>query len=246
MATHSIGARESNAFNIRRWGRWLSFLLLGALIIGGPFNNAEAGKPFDQRPLEVFAGSASKPPLEQLAASFEEKTGAKILLHFGGSGQMLSQMKLTGRGDIYFPGSSDYMERAKREGLAAPDTERRVAFLVPAINVVRGNPKNIQTLEDLAKPGVRVGIARPDAVCVGLYAIEILEKAGLSGAVRSNIVTCAESCEKTAQLVSLGAVDAVIGWSVFEHWDPQRIQTIPLKPHQIPRIGYIPMAVAAS
>ncbi|MFH0880264.1 MAG: molybdate ABC transporter substrate-binding protein [Lentisphaerota bacterium] len=222
-------------------------LFFAASLAGAGASMAAADKEsYPGRSLEVFAGSASKPPTEELAARFKERTGAECLLHFGGSGQMLTQMKLTGRGDVYFPGSSDYMEAAKRDGLVVPESERRIVYLVPAINVVKGNPKNIQTLADLARPGIRVGIARPDAVCVGLYAVEVLERAGLADQVRSNIVTYAESCDKTAQMVSLGAVDAVIGWRVFEFWDPEHIQTVRLPPDQVPRMGYIPIAVAAS
>jgi len=200
--------------------------------------------PFEGRSIEGFVGSASKPPTEEVAKAFEEKTGAKVVLHYGGSGAMLSQMKLTQRGDIYFPGSSDYMELAKREKLVQPETEKIVVYLIPAINVPKGNPKNIHSLQDLAKPGVRVGIARPDAVCVGLYAVELLEKAGLAEQVRPNIVTNAESCEKTAELVSLGSVDAVLGWRVFQYWDPEHIETILLPREQVSRIGYIPVAVS--
>ena len=38
--------------------------------------------------------------------------------------------------------------------------------------------------------------------------------------------------------------NAVIGWEVFQYWDPDRIETIYLKPEEIPRIGYIPVAVS--
>lgn len=202
------------------------------------------GLRFEGRSIELFVGSASKPATEEAAALFERQTGVKLVMHFGGSGQMLSQMKLTGRGDLYFPGSSDYMEMAKREGLVLPDTERTVVYLLPAINVAKGNPKNVQRLDDLARPGLRVGIARPDAVCVGLYAVEVFERAGLSERIRPNVVTQAESCEKTAQLVALGHVDAVLGWEVFQHWQPDKIETVFLPAEQVPRIGYIPIAVA--
>lgn len=194
--------------------------------------------------LEVFVGSATKPVLEEAAALFEKETGIKVLLHFGGSGKMLSEMKLARRGDLYVPGSSDFMELAKRETLVQPETERRIAYLVPAINVPAGNPKNIRTLEDLARPGLRIGIARPDSVCVGLYAVEVLERAGLADRVRPNIVTHVESCEKTAQIVALGTVDAVLGWEVFHHWEPDKIETVLLAPDQVARIGYIPVAVS--
>ncbi len=198
--------------------------------------------PFAGRSVEVFVGSASKPATEEAVKQFERQTGARVVLHFGGSGQMLAQIRLTGRGDLYFPGSSDFMELAKREGLVDEASERRVVYLVPAINVAKGNPKKILELADLGRPDVDVGIARPDAVCVGLYAAEVMLKAGLDSPIRRRIVTQVESCEKTAQLVALGSVDAVIGWRVFEHWDPEKIESVLLRPDQISRIGYIPIA----
>ncbi len=194
--------------------------------------------------LEVFAGSASKPAALEAARRFEERTGIRVRFHFGGSGAVLSQMELARRGDVYFPGSSDFMEVAKRRGLVEPATEVRVVYLLPAINVARGNPRGIRGLEDLARPGIRVGMARPSTVCVGLYGVEALERAGLAERVRPNIVTFAESCSKTAQLVALGLVDAVLGWDVFDDWAPDRIETILYPPEQVPRIGYIPAAVA--
>jgi molybdate transport system substrate-binding protein len=221
---------------------WATVLaVLWGLAVGAP---AQAG-PWSGRALEVFAGSASKPALEEAARRFEGETGARVFLHLGGSGTVLSQMELLRRGDVYFPGSSDFMELAKRRGLVDVATEVRVVYLLPAINVPRGNPKNIRGLEDLARPGLRVGIARPDTVCVGLYAVEALEARGLSDAVRPNVVNQAESCERTAQMISLGLVDAVIGWDVFEEWDPERVETVYYPPDQVTRIGYLPAAVSA-
>ncbi len=195
--------------------------------------------------LEVFVGSASQPATEGAAKRFEEETGIRINLHFGGSGKMLSEMKLSERGDIYFPGSSDFMEIAKKEKLVLPETERIVVYLIPAINVPAGNPKGIYALGDLARTGLEIAIARPDTVCVGLYAVEILEKNGLSRKIRKNIKTHAPSCAKTAQLISLNVVDAVLGWRVFTYWNPERIETILLPPDQVPRIGYIPIAISS-
>lgn len=198
--------------------------------------------------LLVFAGAASKPPAEEIGKLFEEKTGAKVELNFGGSGKMMADMQLAKEGDIYFPGSSDWMEKAKEEQLVFPDTEKRAVYLVSAINVQKGNPKNIKSLKDLLRPGVRVGIATPETVCVGAYAVEILQKnltpAEIELFRRQNLANYPESCEKTANAVSLKAVDAVIGWSVFNKWDPQGIETIKLSPSELVRVGYIPLAVS--
>lgn len=168
-------------------------------------------------------------------------------MNFGGSGYVLSQMKLTKRGDIYFPASSDFMEMAKREGLVFPESERRVAYLIPSINVQKGNPKGIRSLKDMTREGLRVAIANPETVAIGLYAIEVIEK-NLSSSekalFRRNLVNYTESYEKTVNALSFKAVDAVIGWKVFQYYDPERIESVDLKPEEIPRIGYIPIAIS--
>lgn len=200
----------------------------------------------DDRHLLIFVGAASKPPAEELIEYFQDETGIRVEAVFGGSGYLLSQMKLAKKGDIYFPGSSDYMELAKRENLVMAETERQVVYLVNAINVPAGNPKNIRTLKDLCKPGIKVAIANPEGVCVGAYAVEILEKNLNEDEIaqfRKNLTNYTESCDKTASAVALKAVDAVIGWSVFQHWNPELIESIPLQPDEIVRIGYIPIAI---
>jgi len=189
----------------------------------------------------VFAGSASQPPLEEAALAFEQKFGIQVTLHLGGSGAMLSQIRLTGMGDLYIPGSPDYMEKAKGLGLIEGQ-ETKLAYLIPAILVAKGNPKQIKTLQDLARSDVRVGIADPGSVCVGLYAVEMLHANGMEKQVRPNLHGQVESCAKTAAMITLGTVDAVLGWREFATWKPQAMEAIILKEKEIPRLAYIPAA----
>lgn len=195
----------------------------------------------------VYAGAASKPATEEVIQLFRKEFGIPVDVIFGGSGFVLSQMQLARKGDLYFPGSSDFMEKAKKEGWVFPESEKIVVYLIPAINVQKGNPKGIHSLKDLTRQGVRVAIANPEQVCVGVYAAEIIEK-NLTPSekenFKKNLVNYTESCEKTANAISLKAVDAVLGWRVFQYWDPERIETIYLKPEQIPRIGYLPIAIS--
>src|SRR4030043_1348188 len=95
--------------------------------------------------LLLFSGAASKPATEEVIKALQEKFRIPADVIFGGSGFVLSQMKLSRRGDIYFPGSSDFMELAKREGLVYPESEKIVAYLVPALNVQKGNPRGIRS-----------------------------------------------------------------------------------------------------
>ena len=193
--------------------------------------------------ITAFCGSASKPAMEEAALAFEDETGIKVYLNFSGSGTMLSQMKVSQSGDLYIPGSPDYMVMAENDGVADPDTVRIISYLVPAVLVQEGNPSGIHALADLAREGIEVGIGNPEAVCVGLYAYEILEYNDLLAEVESNIVTHAESCSKTATLVALKTVDAILGWRVFSSWH-DTIDAVYLEPQQIPRLAYIPGAVS--
>jgi molybdate transport system substrate-binding protein len=199
------------------------------------------GRP---KALNIFCGSASKPAMEEAIQVFTAETGIEVYGNYGGSGAMLSQMMLAKTGDLYIPGSPDYMVKAEREGVVYPGSVAKIAYLIPVIAVPHGNPRDIQSLADLARPGVEVGIGNPDAVCLGLYAMEILDYNNLLDEVSKNIVVHAESCSKTAALVSLGSVDAVIGWDVFHDWDPDNIDIVYLETGQLPRIAYIPAAVS--
>ena len=226
------------------------FILVGLIaiaaiaIIAGCIGSENKAGEEKQRTIMAFCGSASKPAMEDAAKTFQEKTGIKVELNFGGSGNMLSQMKMSKQGDLYIPGSPDYMAMAERDGVVYPETVKKIAYLVPAIDVQKGNPKNIRSLDDLAREGISVGICAPESCCVGLYAVEILEYNNMTDKVKPNIVVHAESCSKTAALVVMDKVDAIIGWRVFSKWTPDDTDVVYLKPDQLPRIAYIPAAIS--
>lgn len=192
--------------------------------------------------IKVFAGAAGTPPIREVARLYERKYGVTVECAFGGSGTMLSQMLLAKQGDVYIPGSDDFMDLAERKGVVAKGKRKIVAYLVPVIAVRKGNPKGIRTLQDLTRPGIRVGIARPKAVCLGDIAVEIFRKAGLYDRIMRNVVTHAGSCSQTAAILKLNQVDVVIGWDVFAKWYPKDIEVISLPPH-LTRWRYIPAAV---
>ncbi|UCD85304.1 MAG: molybdate ABC transporter substrate-binding protein [Deltaproteobacteria bacterium] len=218
-------------------------LLLFGLLIYPLLNGCTEEGP---KTLTGFCGAASKPAMEEAAKVFEGATGIRVYLNFGGSGTVLSQMKMSKSGDLYIPGSPDYMVKAGKDGVIDPDTVKIISYLVPAILVQEGNPKNIQKLSDLTRPGIRVGTGDPESVCVGLYAYEILGYNDLIDDVREagTIVTYAESCSKTASLVALKAVDAILGWRVFSLWHPDTTDVVYLNPEQLPRLSYIPGAIS--
>jgi len=195
----------------------------------------------DNLPVVVFAGAASQPPLEEAAQTFQEKTGIPVILHLGGSGAMLNQVRLTGQGDLYIPGSPDYMQKAVEFGLIA-DEPVTIAYLVPALIVAKGNPLGIESLDDLKREDLRIGLADPDGVCVGLYGIELLHANHLLKAVRPNLKGMVESCAKAAAMIPLKMVDVVLGWREFAAWQSGAMEAILPRPDEIPRLAYVPGA----
>lgn len=220
--------------------------LLATLLVLTSFIGCNGGSS-EAKSISVFAGSASQPPLEEAAKAFEQKTNIKVNLNFGGSGTVLSQMILSRTGDIYIPASPDYLTKAQAQGVVAADDNGRIlVYLVPAILVQKGNPKNIKSLNDLLRPDVSVGIANPTSVVVGLFAVEILDKNGILDSIRQagTVKTYPDSAEKTATLIALKALDAVIGWSVFAAWNHDSTDVVYLNANQIPRLTYMPGAVS--
>ncbi|MFC1862949.1 molybdate ABC transporter substrate-binding protein [Thermodesulfobacteriota bacterium] len=193
--------------------------------------------------ITVFCGSANKPAMTEIARLFESKEKIKVHMIFGGSGTLLSQIELSNKGEIYLPGSPDYIIIAERKKLIIEDSDQIVAYLVPAIITPHGNPANIHSIKDLTRPGVHVGIGNPETVCLGLYGIELLEKNNMLQQVLKNVVTFGGSCSKTANLAAMNQVDAILGWRVFHYWNPDRMDFVPIAPERIQRISYIPISI---
>lgn len=250
LATSSIIMKERTKLRRRNLGHLALLFALSLALTAGCARRPESGtgpttKPVTQAEkasLMVFSGAANTPPLTELAKDFEGKANCRVDVTFAGSGTLLNQIDLEKVGDVYVPGSDDFMEKAKQKGAVDPGTEKLVAWLVPTINVAKGNPKGVKELKDLAKPGVRVCIADAKAVCLGGVAEEILKKAGLQESVKKNVATYALSCEEVENLVETGEVDAAIGWDVFDQWAPEKIENVPI-PKELAQRRYIPAAV---
>ncbi len=193
--------------------------------------------------LLVFAGAASKPVLDEAAVAVQKELGVKLVFSYGGSGTVLSQMELARQGDLYIPGSHDWLERAIQRQLVDPKTRVDFAFLRPALLVLKGNPKNIGTLADLAREDIRAALADPRTVCVGEYGEKVLKRAGQWEKVMPKLGR-AHSCEAVANLLATKTVDAVLGWDVFVHWFPAEVEEVPLPKDLTPEQATVPGAVS--
>ena len=193
--------------------------------------------------LGVFAAAGSKPAVDEICRQFRDRHGIRVEVAYGGGGEVLSQMILAKSGDLYIAPEQSYMEKAVEKQAIDPGTITSVAYMIPIIAVPKGNPGNIQTLADLARPGIEVAITRPETTLLGRYAPEIFAKEGLDEEIGKNIVTEAARPDNLLTMLIMGQVDAGILWHFYATQNADKIENIYLLSEQLTGIGEIQIAV---
>lgn len=86
-------------------------------------------------------------------------------------------------------------------------TRNDVVLLVP-----KGNPDNFQSLQDLSRPDVRVGVAHPEKSALGFLTRSMLERLELWEPIEQagNIVVLASKGDELVNQMQVGSLDAAI------------------------------------
>lgn len=181
-----------------------------------------------EEPLFIYCCAGFRPPIEEAARIFSESRQVRVEVTYAGSGCLIAQAELAGRGDLFIPGEEHYIVQAQERGLVGEVS--RIAYLRPVIAVRKGNPLGIHGLADLARPSIRLGLGDPKSVAVGLAAERWLE-AALSeqtiAAVHANTITRAINVNELGNQIVLGGLDAAIVWDVTVHLFPELEAIVP-------------------
>jgi molybdate transport system substrate-binding protein len=194
--------------------------LLALIAAMGPTGTAASAEPAagpagSREPLFVYCGAGFRLPVEAIAREYETARGTAVDLTFAGSGCLIAQAELGERGDLFIPGEEHYMEKARERGLIT--TVAPVAYLRPVVAVRPGNPHRLHTLQDLATPGLRLGLGDPQSVAVGLAAERWIAgelPAATAAAISRNVITRAINVNELGNQLALGGLDAAIVWDV--------------------------------
>jgi molybdate transport system substrate-binding protein len=191
----------------------IAAVLIGVIVVVGGVAGAWYFSGHEKQTLLVYSGAGLKSAMDELAVSFENKTGVAVDVSYGGSGQIFGRLSTSGRGDIFIPGDFYYTMRGIEEGLIAGNLTRNATYHIPVMLVQEGNPKNITSLEDLARPGIKVALGDDKACAIGKVSKEMLEREGLYETVKWNNldVTTATVNELLIYVVN-GVVDVAIVW----------------------------------
>lgn len=115
--------------------------------------------------ITVFAAASLKATFTDLAHQFEAAHGGtKVNLSFGGSSDLVAQLQNGAPADVFASADEANMTKATNAELVS-GSPQIFATNVLEIAVPKGNPAGIHSLQDLAKPGVRLVLCARQVPC---------------------------------------------------------------------------------
>jgi molybdate transport system substrate-binding protein len=184
-------------------------------------------------PLLFHAGAGQRSSLDEIAVVFSARNpGARIDFSYKGSGYFIADVAASKLGDLYLPGEEYYLLQAVERGFItdySPSTDIAAHFITVIITP-RGNPQGIKTIQDFARPGLRVGLADPEAAAVGIWHEKIFKRAGIWDQVKKNATMFAKCIPELGNATQLGAIDATIVWATTAVLYLKDIEIVPIEP----------------
>ncbi len=226
-----------------------SLLLLGALALamfrndqarrGAPTaasGNAEASSgtagqggssnTTSDEPLMLYCAASNRAVIEAIIAQYKQECGREVQVQFGPSQTLLTSLEVSGKGDLFLPADSSYVQMAKDKQLVAEVLP--LAKMHAVVAVAKGNPKNIQSFDDLLKPDIKLVQANPEAAAIGKVVQAKLQSLGLWDKLNKATTAFRMTVNDAANDVALGAADASIVYDAVLHGN-NKVESIQLK-----------------
>lgn len=184
----------------------LAVLCLGALA-GGAWVTLKPAKG-SSTPLMIFCAAGLKKPVEEIAAAYQKETGTEVRLQYGGTGTLLSQIKVAQQGDMFIAADDGALADAKKMGVTKE--ELQLAKQRPVLAVATGNPKKLNSLAALKQESIKLALPNPEAASIGRVAKKLLGAEW--DALTAKAAVMKPTVTEIAADLSLGAVDAAIVW----------------------------------
>ena len=183
-----------------------------------PVTQAPTSAP-QARTLTVLAAASLAEAFTEIGHNFESThPGTTVKFNFAGSQTLRTQLEQGAVADIFASANQIEMDTAVKDGLIAAKNTPQI-FLNNKLVVVlpSKNPANVQTLNDLAKPGLKLVLAA-DVVPAGKYARQILDNMSKDSSfgndfktkVLANVVSNENDVKQVLAKIQLGEADAGI------------------------------------
>lgn len=176
------------------------WLALAALVACGPSAADERGA------VHVAVAANFADVQAELARCFEARTGHRIQASSGSTGQLYAQITNGAPFDVLLAADDERPRRLEEEGIAVAGTrftyaEGRLALYGPMLDSVRAGGADLRAMDY-----TYLAIANPRAAPYGAAAEEVLERLGLTEAVRPRVVV-GENIGQAHQFVKSGAAE---------------------------------------
>ena len=173
---------------------WIAFLLFAVSAVA--------------QDIRVAAASDLSFALPEIAKSYEQKTGTKVQISFGSSGNFFTQIQNGAPFDLFFSADSDFPKKLEAAGQAEPGTLYRYAIGRLVLWVPNGSHLDLSKgMKALLDPAVKkIAIANPKHAPYGRAAEAALRKSGIYDQISSKLVI-GENISQTAQFVDTGNAD---------------------------------------
>jgi len=168
-----------------------------------------AGDQWNDRPeLSIFAGSMLRPAIDETITAFEKREGVQVSRVYNGCGILVAQMKAGQHPDAYFACDREFMNSVPELFPSPIDVSQNELVIL----VKKGNPFQIRTLSDLAKPGLRVGIGHEKQCAMGWLTQNTLKESGVQQEVMANVTVQTPTGDMLVNQLRAGGLDAAVAY----------------------------------
>ncbi len=204
-------------------GMLVSGIMISALMLGGCSKKGATSSSQPQT-LIMLCGDSFTKPTEKLCQEFTKQTGIKIEITSAGSENFLPLIKAGREGDLLVT-HDPYLQYTKDAHALAENVD--VGYVAPVLVVQKGNPKHIKSIEDLARPGLKVALSNPKYSTCGEMVFKLLEKKGIKKAVLKNVGNrLTKGHFNLGNLIKTQAIDAAIMWNGVAHTFRNSLQIV--------------------
>lgn len=166
----------------------------------------------EQKTIRVAAAADLKFAMEELSKGFEAKTGTRVDITTGSSGNFFAQIRNGAPFDLFFSADMDYPKKLEASGFAEPGTLYEYALGGIVIWTPANSPLDVakDRWSALLDAHVqKIAIANPSLAPYGRAAVAALQKEGIYEQVKGMLVY-GENISQAAQFVQSGNAQAGI------------------------------------
>ena len=186
------------------------------------------GDLWSERPrIVLFAGSMFNQAIEDTVQEFALREGVDVERVYNGCGILTGQMKAGAQPDAYLSCDVRFLEEVKGQFLPGRElAENPMVMITPP-----GNPRDLHDLEDLLRPGLRVGLAHPEKSALGALTKRLLADRELEDEFidSGNWVQQAPQGDFLVNAMRTGSLDAAIVYRSNTARSDEQLEILPLE-----------------